>query len=42
MTGFAGQISPSDDFINDLGGTSLGVVQVLAELERRFGRRLRT
>jgi amino acid adenylation domain-containing protein len=41
ITGFAGQVSPSDDFIKDLGGTSLGVVQVLAELERQFGRRLR-
>jgi amino acid adenylation domain-containing protein len=41
VTGFAGQVSPSDDFIKDLGGTSLGVVQVLTELERQFGRRLR-
>ena len=41
MTGFAGQVSPSDDFIKDLGGTSLGVVQVVTELERQFGRRLR-
>jgi amino acid adenylation domain-containing protein len=41
VTGFVGQVSPSDDFINDLGGTSLGVVQVLTELERQFGRRLR-
>lgn len=40
VTGFTGQISPSDDFIKDLGGTSLGVVQVLAELERQLGRRL--
>lgn len=40
VTGFARQVSPSDDFINDLGGTSLGVVQVLAELERQCGRRL--
>ena len=41
VTGFAGQIGPSDDFIKDLGGTSLGVVQVLTELERQSGRRLR-
>jgi amino acid adenylation domain-containing protein len=41
VTGFPGQVSPSDDFIKDLGGTSLGVVQVLAELERQSGRRLR-
>jgi amino acid adenylation domain-containing protein len=40
-TGFVGQILPSDDFIDDLGGTSLGIVQVLVELERYSGRRLR-
>ena len=40
-TGFVGQIRPSDDFIADLGGTSLGIVQVLVELERHSGRRLR-
>jgi amino acid adenylation domain-containing protein len=41
VTGFVGQIRPSDDFINDLGGTSLGIVRVLTELERDSGRRLR-
>jgi amino acid adenylation domain-containing protein len=41
VTGFAGQIRPSDDFIDDLGGTSLGIVRVLVELERYSGRRLR-
>lgn len=41
VTGFVGQILPSDDFITDLGGTSLGIVRVLAELERHSGRRLR-
>jgi len=40
-TGFAGQIRPSDDFIDDLGGTSLGIVRVLVELERYSGRRIR-
>jgi len=41
VTGFAGQIQPADDFIDDLGGTSLGVVQVLVELEHKAGRPLR-
>jgi amino acid adenylation domain-containing protein len=41
VTGFAGQIRPADDFINDLGGTSLGILRVLVELERDSGRRLR-
>ena len=41
VTGFAGQILPSDDFIADLGGTSLGIVRVMVELERHSGRRLR-
>lgn len=41
VTGFVGEIRPSDDFIDDLGGTSLGILQVLAELERRSGRRIR-
>jgi amino acid adenylation domain-containing protein len=40
VTGFVGQILPSDDFINDLGGTSLGIVRVLVELERDSGRRM--
>jgi amino acid adenylation domain-containing protein len=41
VTGFGGHIGPADDFVNDLGGTSLGVVQVLTELQRHSGRRLR-
>jgi len=41
VTGFGGQIRPSDNFIDDLGGTSLGIVQVMAELERYSGRRMR-
>lgn len=41
VTGFIGQIRPSDDFINDLGGTSLGLVRVLVELEHDSGRQLR-
>ena len=41
VTGFVGQIRPSDDFIDDLGGTSLGIVRVLVGLERDSGRRLR-
>ena len=41
VTGFVGQIRPSDDFIDDLGGTSLGIVRVLVELERYSGRRMR-
>jgi nonribosomal peptide synthetase DhbF len=41
VTGFTGQIRPADDFIDDLGGTSLDIVRVLAELERHSGRRLR-
>ena len=41
VTGFVGQIRPSDDFINDLGGTSLGIVRVLTELERDSARPLR-
>lgn len=41
VTGFTGQIRPADDFIDDLGGTSLGVVRVLVELERYSGRRVR-
>jgi amino acid adenylation domain-containing protein len=41
VTGFAGQIQPSDDFINDLGGTSLGILRVLVEFERHSGRRMR-
>ena len=40
VTGFVGRIKPSDDFIDDLGGTSLGIMQVLAELERHSGRRM--
>ena len=40
VTRFVGQIRPSDDFIGDLGGTSLGIVQVLVELERESGRQL--
>ncbi len=40
VTGFTGQIRPSDDFIEDLGGTSLGIVRVLVELERYSGRRI--
>jgi amino acid adenylation domain-containing protein len=41
VTGFVGQIRPTDDFINDLGGSSLGIVRVLAQIERESGRRLR-
>ena len=41
VTGFIGQILPSDDFMDDLGGTSLGIVHVLAELERYSGKRVR-
>jgi len=41
ITGFVGQIEPSDDFIADLGGTSIGIVRLLVELERYSGRRLR-
>ncbi len=41
VTGFKGQIKPSDDFMDDLGGTSLGIVRVLVEFERRSGRRMR-
>jgi thioesterase domain-containing protein len=41
VTGFVGQIRPTDDFINDLGGSSLGIVRVLARIERESGRRLR-
>jgi amino acid adenylation domain-containing protein len=41
VTGFTGQIRPADDFINDLGGTSLGVLRVLVELDRDSGRRMR-
>jgi amino acid adenylation domain-containing protein len=41
VTGFRGQIRLSDDFIDDLGGTSLGILQVLVELERYSNRRLR-
>ena len=41
ITGFKGQVKPSDDFMTDLGGTSLGIVRVLVELERYSGRRLR-
>jgi amino acid adenylation domain-containing protein len=41
VTGFVGQIRPTDDFINDLGGSSLGIVRVLAQIERVSGRRLR-
>jgi amino acid adenylation domain-containing protein len=41
ITGFPGPIRPSDDFIDDLGGTSLGIVRVLVELERQCGRRIR-
>ena len=40
VTGFVGQILPSDDFINDLGGTSLGIVRVLVELEQYTDRRM--
>jgi amino acid adenylation domain-containing protein len=41
VTGFVGQIRPSDDFISDLGGTSLGIVRVMVELERYSGRPMR-
>jgi amino acid adenylation domain-containing protein len=41
VTGFDGQIRPSDDFMNDLGGTSLELVRVLVEFERHSGRRIR-
>jgi amino acid adenylation domain-containing protein len=41
VTGFAGQIRPSDDFIKDLGGTSFGILRVLVEFERDAGRRMR-
>jgi thioesterase domain-containing protein/acyl carrier protein len=41
VTGFVGQIRPTDDFINDLGGSSLGIVRVLAKIGRESGRRLR-
>ena len=40
VTGFRGPIHLSDDFINDLGGTSLGILKVLVELEHYTGRRL--
>jgi amino acid adenylation domain-containing protein len=41
VTGFVGRVRPSDDFIDDLGGTSLDVLRVLVELERYSGRRIR-
>ena len=41
VIGFTGQIRPSDDFINDLGGTSLDILRVLVELERHSSRRIR-
>jgi amino acid adenylation domain-containing protein len=41
ITGFVGQIRPTDDFMDDLGGTSLGIIRVLSQLERYSGRRLR-
>ena len=41
VTGFAGEINPSDDLIDDLGGTSLDLVRVLAEIERSGGKRVR-
>ena len=41
VTGFAGQVRPSDDFVNDLGGTSLDIMRVLVEFEHQSGRRIR-
>lgn len=41
VTGFTGQIRPSDDFLDDLGGTSLGIMRVLVELERYSNRQFR-
>lgn len=41
VTGFDGHIGPSDDFINDLGGTSLGILRVLGQLQKDSGVRLR-
>ena len=41
VTGFADQILLSDDLIDELGGTSLDIVQVLAQLERYSGKRMR-
>ena len=41
VTGFTDQIRLSDDFIDDLGGTSLDIVRVLVELERYSGERMR-
>jgi amino acid adenylation domain-containing protein len=41
VTGFTGPIRSSDDFIDDLGGTSLDIVRVLVELERHCGHRMR-
>ena len=41
ITGFVGQIRPTDDFIKDLGGTSLGIVRVLSQLEQMSEIRLR-
>jgi thioesterase domain-containing protein/acyl carrier protein len=41
VTGWAGLIRPSDDLIDDLGGSSLDLVRLLAEFERSSGQRLR-
>lgn len=41
VTGFTGQIKHSDDFIDDLGGTSLGILRVLAQLQDNLGIPLR-
>lgn len=41
VTGFGGQIYPSDDVVNDLGGTSLDIVRILTELQRYAKKKLR-
>lgn len=41
VLGFDGQVRRADDFFDDLGGTSLDIVRVLVELERRFGKPIR-
>lgn len=41
VTGFTGQIRPADDFVEDLGATSLDILRVLVELERYSSRQVR-
>ena len=41
VTGFAGPVRPLDDVISDLGGTSLDVIRIVAEIQRYYDKKIR-